>query len=204
MSMKISTGLKDVWGQEIFLGDLVVDVNSGNYLASRPAVVTKVGNAKNIQINAASYSKPENKLVVTTQYVHFNGQQAHEELLDKYQIDATPVKPKSISPRYVVAAKECYNCNGNEFAVVQFFDTVDGRPEKVHKLQAFGFSLYAHTLDKRKRYRDTERFEFNSGNSYLSLKKLKEYGAELGIDFTRYIDSKITDPAAISILEKLV
>lgn len=56
--LKVSTGLQDAWGQEIFLGDLVVDIENGGYFNRTPRVVTKTGAANNFQYNNSSYTNP--------------------------------------------------------------------------------------------------------------------------------------------------
>lgn len=201
-SVKVSTGLKDAWGQEIFLGDLVVDVVSGDrYGRDKPDVVTRVGSAENFQKNGCSYSKPENHVVVTAQYVSYKGQAEHEKLLDKYPIQLEAVKKKNPPVLCAVATQSyMYQATQRKFYVLRWEDV---GTEYADILNHLGCDTYLSFLTAPTRYSSDNKPRFRQTKG-ISTKKLMELGQDMGIDFSLWYNMEITDPQVISILTKYV
>jgi hypothetical protein len=206
MSIKVSTGLKDAWGQEIFLGDLVVDTINCSWAKDKPDVVTRIGSAGNFQKNGSSYSKPENHVVVTAQYVAFKGQAAHEKLLDRYPIQLEAVKKKNPPVLCVVATQSWLQTGrARKFYVFRWEDSEAGRKELFNIQKDVGCDSSLSFLSESKSY-DAQKnsHRFYSRAKGMSTKKLMELGEHLGIDFSMWYNMEITGPRAISVLSKFV
>jgi hypothetical protein len=201
--VKVSTGLKDAWGQEIFLGDLVVECATGGWVRDTPYVVTRVGSAENIQKNGCSYSKPENHVVVTAQYVAYKGQAEHEKLLDIHPIQLEAVKKKNPPVLCAVAAQSYLMKNDQrKFFVLRWEDSEDGRKEYAKTINTIGGGYFSFlNLPSAYGERGTKFRPYAKG---ISTKKLMELGQALGIDFSLWYNMEITDPQVISILTKYV
>lgn len=207
--LKVSTGLQDAWGQEIFLGDLVVDVKTGGG-ARVPYVVTKTGAANNFRINnyTSSYTKSEHVIVVTDQYVKFKGQAAHEGLLNEYPIDLIPVKKKAPSMVWCIGKEYNHHTNSRRYWVFNYVkETVKAgyKEHQVIKEQLNIKNTYIEYLHWREysRFLRPRGFGFSSNENSVSGKKLQEWGAELGCDFTKFANQEITDPVVLAILNKV-
>lgn len=206
--LKVSTGLQDAWGQEIFLGDLVVDIENGGYFNRTPRVVTKIGAANNFQYNNSSYTKPGNVVVVTDQYVKFKGQTEHEKLLDKHPIDLAPVKKKA-PPMVWAVCKESYVARGAT-ARYWVFNYANETLNAGYKELVVIRDMLGIGTDRVDEMRWSERnwsgkpgFEFGYSAKPVSGKKLQEWGAKLGIDFIKFANQEISDPAVLAILNTI-
>ncbi len=101
MGTKMKTSFKDKWGQEIHLGDAVIQIGIDGWYPETPYIVTREGAAENVQVNGGSYSKISSLIVVTQQYIHHKGQAAYDFLVSKYELNEKPVASK-ITTQYAV------------------------------------------------------------------------------------------------------
>lgn len=146
--------------------------------------------------------------MVTDQYVKFKGQAEHEKLLDVHPIDLTPVKKKA-PPMVWVVSKEVYLNTGiaPRYWVFNFAqETVaSGNAELCAIRTDMGISTNTSThdlyySDSRARRWAGAAFEFGYSAKPVSGKKLQEWGVKLGVDFIKFANQEITDPAVLAIL----
>ena len=91
--------IKDLLGQSIELGDVVVNA-SGN--SASISLVTRHGAKENVQLNACGYTYGSYLVRITEQYIQAKGQKSYDDLKDKYKIVTEPVKKAKTAVTYVV------------------------------------------------------------------------------------------------------
>jgi hypothetical protein len=197
--MKVSTGLKDAWGQEIFLGDLVINFKNGSWDA-RPSVVTRVGTKDNIQTNGSGYASPDLYILVTDQYVKHHGVEAHEKLMQRYPFNEERVKDKSPTLKYIVVKTNRYSKVDQRYYVLSVCGNNqverNGWAKERNKLLCID-GVYSHLIMRPSRY----DFVFAYSADPITKKALVELGSEVGIDFLQYVDSEITNQSHVAILD---
>lgn len=186
-----------------------MDIENGGYFNRTPRVVTKTGAANNFQYNNRSYTKPGNVIAVTDQYVKFKGQAEHEKLLDVHPIDLNPVKKKA-PPMVWIVARESWVPNGvlPRCWVFNFAQATleSGYAELavIKKSLSISDNVGFYGLNwSENHWGRGPMFEFGYSAKPVSGKKLQEWGVKLGVDFIKFANQEIVDPALLAILRAI-
>lgn len=196
--------MKDILGQEVAVGDVVVATNkSGAWKQFN--VVTRLGSKDRVQVNGGGYIMAEYLLKINEQYVLAKSQSDFDSLVAEYkdQFVHEQVKQKPASTRYHVFAVrklrayhvtrdnsdlEFYCVSSNkETTQLRYIEAL----EKARSISGKNLRDYSHevnTLYKKKDYMtgiDKIKFSSYFENFDLSFKSIRE------LDLEQWIDSKI-------------
>lgn len=227
VNSKVSTGLFDAWGQEIFLGDLVVQTNSSHPISydGTPYSVTKVGTKANVQLNCSSYTYAQNVLVVTGQYVKRFGVEKHQKLLKKFPYVAVKAggvrSPVSTYDIIRVSSYSRVNSYPNLTSRKYFALEIVGNNKKekhdnfmlickdqlgIDLEQTGGGYIVQHLQVHRSNFMGNSRVVYSFRFQQQKISKTeyrKSISMDYDFDILHYLNKEITDTDILTILDKI-
>jgi len=198
----------DAIGQTIGIGDIVAaSGNASFYGYNAISVVTRFGNADNVQINGSSFVDRKSIIVITEQYDYTFGPAKSNEVVQEYKDNFDYTLPEvKVSKRYVVLRLSTYETKEVKSKVKYYVVATTANKQQMYKdikvvVDKFNSEFkceysQSKSLEIRTKYfapYDTAPV-FSYGTVDQSLKFIKEHNLKA------FIDSEITSPEA---LEKL-